>query len=246
MIVVELTPLHQQAIEAVASALYDFNEPKTSRCGWCAFSAAQGDTHEAYVTRERINDHDFSVRRENEDSPVPSRYTLIADLFVGHLEAVNDTPLAGIVAAAERVEPCATCRVLGPHTVNTEDGSVHVVPKLNASAFFAALAVEGIAKGNPPTHICAAECTEQSHIASPIQSWFTEHARFTLHGEPGVCSQTVNVFGEELDNCDGQHEYHEPEGAVREGCKPGEGCSHHEARYGREFIIPAIRIGGGE
>lgn len=95
-----ITDLEQQFIAVVASALYDEREPQISRCGWCAFTAAANETHDAYVIRERISEHEFSPRREGEDDPTPAGYNLLAGIFLGALLQANQTTLNEIVNAA--------------------------------------------------------------------------------------------------------------------------------------------------
>jgi hypothetical protein len=99
-----MTTLQDQIIDAMARALYDHVEPQAGRCGWCAFSAAcEGVMHAAYLRRERIAAHDFTVRRPDEDDPTPSRYRDTAAVFYGMVQQANG-PWEGIVAAAREAE----------------------------------------------------------------------------------------------------------------------------------------------
>lgn len=217
---VELTPLHQQAIEAVATCLYDRNGTLLT-AGW-------------------------------------TRCLFLAALFVDRLEAVNDMPLKGIAEAAAQANAEHSMTTIR-HVSNGEcehygcehkEGNLYRVgpePGLlcrkcadarrlslfDFTAFFSALAVEGIAKGTVLWQV--KERDGWRDVTAPHR--WGQDERLTVDWPsslPDLCVESVTYDSDEV--------------RQRPGTVQAPELVQH-ARFelsGREFIIPAIRIGGAE
>lgn len=149
-------------------------------------------------------DAPLHVLEAAERSVPAAAFPSIAAMFMGHLEAVNDTEWGEIVRAAEEAQPrrCGRCEHEA-HSgmtcyVQTDppdydfprkcgcDSFTHKAAPFDPLALFSAFLLEGLAKGEQGRNDCDYHVRlhpdEKCTCQPPVPSWFNAHAKFRLPG----------------------------------------------------------------